>query len=294
MKPFVEKLTLAQCMSFYAKTHETPLFEVGWHRHPEIELIFFKKGSGTAHIGDNISEFNEGDIFIIGPNIAHTFQKNGMDENVSAVVIQFREDFWGDVFLTLPECRKLKVLFSKSQYGIKLVGQNIEQIVRKIEELENLDGVLRITGLIECLYLIECAKGLDTLSLLEPVKHDPGEKDRLDKVYKFTMDNYFEQITLEQVARIAAMSIPAFCNHFKKSTRKTYIEFLNEVRIENACNLLANTEKHINEIGFNSGFNTLAHFNKQFYKVRKMTPSAYRKKYNRIYMAEYSMQFQAS
>jgi len=291
MKPFVEKLTLAQCMSFYAKTHETPLFEVGWHRHPEIELIFFKKGSGTAFIGDHLGEFNEGDIFIIGPNIAHTFQKKNMNENVSAVVVQFREDFWGDVFLTLPECRKLKVLFSKSQYGIRLAGQNIEGIIRKIEELENLDGVLRITGLIECLYLIECSKGLDTLSLLEPAKLESCGKDRLDMVYKFTMDNYFEQITLEQVARIAAMSIPAFCNHFKKSTRKTYIEFLNEVRIENACNLLVNSEKHINEIGFNSGFNSLANFNKQFYKVRKMTPSAYRKKYNTKLMVEFSMQY---
>jgi AraC-like DNA-binding protein len=291
MKPFVEKLTLAQCMSFYAKTHETPLFDVGWHLHPEIELIFFKKGSGTAYIGDHIGEFTEGDIFIIGPNIAHTFQKKSKDENVSAVVIQFREDFWGDVFLTLPECRKLRVLFSKSQYGIKLAGQNIEQIVRKIEELENLDGVLRITGLIECLYLIECAKGLDVLSLLEAANPEAGAKDRLDMVYKFTIDNYFEQITLEQVARIAAMSIPAFCNHFKKSTRKTYIEFLNEVRIENACKLLVHSEKHINEIGFNSGFNTLANFNKQFYKVRKMTPSAYRKKYNTKFMLEYSMQY---
>jgi AraC-like DNA-binding protein/quercetin dioxygenase-like cupin family protein len=277
MKPFVEKLNLAEQHSFYAKTHSTPLFEVGWHRHRELEIIYFREGSGKAFIGNYIGDFCAGDIFFIGADLAHSFQKAVPDLFVSAVVIQFREDFWGDGFLHLPECRNLRELFSRALHGIKLQGNCKELLARHITALETLDDISRITRLIKCLQLIYQCTNAELLATCD-FKEPPGKHtDRIDRVYKFTLENYFEPITLEQVAEIAAMSIPAFCNYFKRSTRKTYIEFLNEVRIENACHLLMDSEKNIHEIGFTSGFNTLANFNKQFFRMKKMTPSQYRK-----------------
>lgn len=277
MKPFLEKLNLAERNSFYAKTHNTPLFEVGWHQHPELELIYFKEGNGNAFIGDYVGQFKEGDVYFLGTEVAHTFQKAKEDLFVSAVVIQFRSDFWGHNFLSLPECRGLKKLFEKALHGLKLAGYCRETLAQKIMDLENTDGIKRITQLIECLQLIEQCEEAEVLSTHELKEVNYCNKERIDKVYQFTLKNYFEPITLEQVANIAAMSIPAFCNYFKRCTKKTYIEFLNEVRIENACKLLIDTEKSIHDIGFNSGFNTLPNFNKQFHKVKKMTPSHYRK-----------------
>jgi AraC-like DNA-binding protein len=281
MKPFLEKLNLVQENSFYVKTHCTPLFEVGWHQHPELELIYFREGFGNAFIGDYVGDFTKNDVYFIGSDVAHTFQKANEDLYVNAVVIQFREDFWGYHFLNLPECKRLKKLFEKALHGLKIGGNCREQLILKIIEMEKKEGLQRVINLIECLQIIDECREVEVLSTLELKDISPTHKERIEKVYHFTLENYFEPITLERVAGIAAMSIPAFCAYFKRGTRKTYIEFLNEVRIENACRLLIESEKSIHDIGFNSGFNSLPNFNKQFYKVKKMTPSQYRKMFER-------------
>ena len=277
MKPFVEKLNLAERNSFYARTHSTPYFEVSWHQHIELELILFKEGFGSAFIGNNISDFKEGDIYFLGTNLPHTFKKANEKLFVSAVVIQFREDFWGENFITLPECKLLRELFQTSLYGLKILGKTKQLLYDMISDMESLSGVRRIIRLIECLQLIEENKEYEIVSTHEVKEFNCHKKERIDKIYKYTMEHFYEPITLEQIAGIAAMSVPAFCNYFKKSTKNTYIEFLNKVRIENACKLLIDTEKSINEICYNSGYNTLVNFNKQFHKVKQLTPSRYRK-----------------
>src|SRR5690606_30830354 len=107
--------------------------------------------------------------------------------------------------------------------------------------------------------------------------YNPRDKERIEKVFHYTIESFTKPVTLTEIAGLVNMSVPAFCNYFKKSTKKTYIDFLNEVRIGNACKLLTDTERTILDICFESGFNTLANFNKQFLKVKKMTPSKYRK-----------------
>jgi AraC-like DNA-binding protein len=73
------------------------------------------------------------------------------------------------------------------------------------------------------------------------------------------------------------MSIPAFCNYFKKRTKKTYVNFVNEVRIGNACKLLEAANKTIIDVCYESGFNSVANFNRQFLRIKGITPSAYKK-----------------
>ena len=277
MKPFIEKLNLAERNSFYVRTHSTPCFEVTWHQHVELELILFKKGFGTAFIGNYVGDFKEGDIFFLGADLPHTFQKAHKELFVSAVVIQFREDFWGNSFISLPECKPIKELFEISLHGLKISGRTKELLYEMIINLEMLSGLNRIIRLAECLQLIEEHKEYEIISTHELKEFNAHNKERIDRIYQYTIDHFYESITLEHVAGLVAMSVPAFCNYFKKSTKKTYIEFLNEVRIDNACKLLIDTEKRINDICYNSGFNTLVNFNKQFHKVKHMTPSHYRK-----------------
>jgi AraC-like DNA-binding protein len=277
MKPFIEKLNLVERNSFYVRTHSTPNFEVPWHQHPELEIILFKEGFGSAFVGNYVGEFNEGDIYFLGSDLPHTFQKANKELFVSAVVIQFLDDFWGSPFINLPECRKIKEILEVSLHGLKLRGNTKKILHEMITGLETLSGFHRIIRLQECLQLIAEREEYEIVSTHEVKEFNAHNKERIDKIYQYTIDHFFEAVTLETVAGIAAMSIPAFCNYFKKSTKKTYIEFLNEVRINNACKLLVDTENSINEICYNSGFNTLTNFNKQFHKVKKMTPSHYRK-----------------
>ena len=277
MKPFVEKLPLSQNTSFVARTYRTPQFEVSWHQHIEYELILFTEGAGRAFIGNYIGEFETGDIFFLGSNLPHTFQKAQNELITSAVVVQFTVHFWGNDFMELPECKSLKKLFETAAQGLKLKNGLAGRLNPLIRELEQLQGLSRIIRLCECLQQIAVPPDYETISTQEVKTFQARNRGRIDKIFQYTIENFTEPISLADVAGTAGMSIPAFCSYFKKSTKKTYIDFLNEIRIGHACKLLIDTQKSVLEICYESGFNTLANFNKQFLKMKKLTPSGYRK-----------------
>ncbi len=279
MKPLIEKLPLNSDASFVARTHTTPHFEVPWHQHEEVELILFKEGAGLSFVGNYVGEFEVGDIFFLSSNLPHTFQKSG-DIITSAVVIHFKENFWGNDFLNLAETQTITQLFNAGKQGLKITGQSKKLLSNLIQSLEKGKGLRRLINLMECLEILTAKKEYKALSTQEIKPLNSKNRDRIDRVFQFTMDNFKEPIQLLQVAEIASMSVPAFCNYFKKSTRKKYIDFLNEIRIGYACKLLQDTQSSIVDVCFASGFNTLAHFNKQFMRIRNLTPSKYRKAFN--------------
>ena len=279
MKPMIEKLPSNRNNSFLACTFRTPDFEVPWHQHEEYELILFKEGEGSSFIGNYVGDFKTDDIFFLGANLPHTFQKAGKNMITSAVVVQFKEDFWGKDFLGMPECHSIRRLFDKSIKGLKLAGNTKKKLSLMICRLETLTGLRRITCLCDCLQLIADSKEYETLSTHEVKSFTSKTQERIDKIFSYTIDHFQDPISLNTIADYAGMSVPAFCNYFRKSTKKTYIDFLNEIRISHACQLLIDTQKTILEICFESGFNTVANFNKQFLKLKKTTPSSFRKNF---------------
>lgn len=287
MKPLVEKLHLSQNTSFVARTYRTPQFEVPWHQHVEHELILFTEGEGTAFIGNYIGAFATDDIFFLGSNLPHTFQKANKELITSAVVVQFTADFWGSGFLDLPECAALKKLLDIAAQGLRIQPSAKANLIPLIKELEQLEGLSRIIRLCECLGYIASTHAFETVSTQDIKTFQARNKDRIDRIVQYTIDNFQEPVTLADVAGTAGMSIPAFCSYFKKSTKKTYIDFLNEIRIGHACKLLIDTQKNILDICYESGFNTLANFNKQFLKMKQTTPSAYRKHFRKQMTDDY-------
>ena len=277
MKPFIEKLPLAANTSFLAKTFTTPHFEVPWHQHIEYELILFTEGEGASYIGNYVGDFKPGDMFFLGSNLPHTFQKAEKKMVTSAIVVQFTEDFWGPDFMQMPETRGIQSLFDISMQGLKINGSCRQELIPLVKKLEKADGFERIILLCNCLLLLAQLRDYTALSTQEIKAFHPKNKERIDKILQYTIDYFQEPVTLEAVAKNVSMSVPAFCNYFKKCTKKTYIDFLNEVRVGYACKQLIDTQNNIASICYDSGFNTLANFNKQFLKVKALTPSGYRK-----------------
>lgn len=276
MKPLIQKLPLNEATSFVAKTFRTPHFEVGWHQHLEYELILFTEGSGMSFIGNYVGEFETGDIFFLGSNLPHTFQKSG-NQITSAIVVQFRDDFWGNQFLQMPESRHINQLLHASLHGLKVTGATKAVLAKHIIELENAIGFKRVLLLSACLYLLAENKEYVEVSTQEIKELTPKDKQCIDRVFQFTIDSFKEPVSLPEVAAVACMSVPAFCRYFKRSTKKTYTEFLNEVRIGYACNLLQDTQKTVLEICYESGYNSIANFHRQFFKIKSYTPLQYRK-----------------
>jgi AraC-like DNA-binding protein/quercetin dioxygenase-like cupin family protein len=280
MKTLIEKLPQEEGTSFVATTFRTPHFEVPWHQHLEYELILFIEGEGLSFIGNYGGEYGVGDVFFIGKNVPHTFQKRNSACITSALVVQFREDFWGDVFLQLPEARAIQKLFDVSVQGLQVQGKSRQLLKKSMLELEGSSGFQRIVSLCECLQLLASREEYIRLSTQPVAMINPRDQERIDKVFRFTLDAFRQRIRLADVAAIAGMSTPAFCTYFKKSTKKTYVDFLNEIRIGYACKLLMETDQSVVSICYESGYNTLANFNKQFLKVKNQTPSKYRKAFH--------------
>lgn len=283
VKPHIQKLPLNEQTSFVARTYRTPHFEVGWHQHIEHELILFTEGSGLGFIGNYVGEFDTGDIYLIGSNLPHTFQKTHPELVTSAIVVQFRADFWGEGFINLPEYKEIHRILTEAAYGMKLGAATKGLVSPLIQELEDARGFKRILLLGQALEMIALGNDLIPTSTQHTRHFNHKDKERIDQVFQFTIDNFKEHITLEQVAGIACMSVPAFCNYFKRSTQKTYVDFLNEVKIGYASTLLLETNKPIKEICYDSGYSTPVNFHKQFVAQKRLTPLQYRKNNQRIF-----------
>ena len=279
MKPLIQKLPVSEQTSFVARTYTTPLFETAWHQHDEYELILQLKGKGMCFIGNYIGDFTCGDIFLLGSNLPHEFKKEHEDMECSVMVIHFNEDFWGKDFWSKPESKEIKQLLDESMLAIKLNNSHEAALGASIQQLEMASGFERIALLCQCLLLISRDKNKETLSTLDTKKSSPFADDKINKIFEYTINHFKDPIALSTVASLVNMSVSAFCRYFKRNTKKTYVEFVNEMRVGHACHSLVNTNNTILQIGYECGFNTVANFNKQFLKVKGLQPSVYKKRF---------------
>lgn len=282
MKPLIQKLPLATESSFIARTYKTPDFEVPWHQHETYELILITSGNGLCFIGDYVGKFEKGDIFFLGKNLPHTFQKSTSDLTTSAIVVQFKENFLNSFFTELQESIAIISLFKKSFKGLRISSVCQKELVPLIEDLEIQKGFDRIITLLHCLNILSKYTNHKLLSSELVLMSNQKDTERIENIYSYSIANYENEISLHTIAGIAEMTIPAFCNYFKKRTKKTYVSFLNEIRIGAACQKLITTHKNVSEICFESGFNTITNFNSQFLKIKAVTPLLYRKSYQKI------------
>lgn len=277
MQTLVQKIHLEHFESFSCKHFETPYFETNWHKHEEHELILITTGNGNALIGDYIGEYAVGDIFFIASNLPHWFRKHNTKAFGSALVIQFNQSLFGESFLKIPENKQIFQLLKKED-ALKLKCKLNKEVASNMQQLLESTAFDKMILLMQILMKIGSSNNHTKLTqnFIDPkAQVNPA----IEKIIDFSFNHYLEPITLQQVANLADMSIPTFCRFFKKNLKKTYFDFLQDLRIAHACKLLTNTSKPILQICYESGYNSWAHFSKQFKKLKKMTPKIYRKEF---------------
>lgn len=279
MKTLIQKVHVEEYHSFACRTYRTPNFETAWHKHPEYELILITEGTGTALIGNYIGEYKSGDIFFLDSNLPHWFRKSKPKMTGSAIVIQFLRNFWGSDFLQMPEVKNVRGLLDRSGDGIQLQHMLLQQITTLIRSLENASGIERIFLLMECLQKIGTSKQYKIITTAFETSSDSKENSTIEKIIDYSFKHFLEPVSLKEVAEISGLSIPSFCRFFKRNIKKSYFDFLKELRIGHACKLLRETNNSILDICYASGYNSWAHFSKQFRKVTNMTPSQFRKQH---------------
>jgi len=248
------------------------------HSHEDIQISVFEKGSGTYIIGNDLGVFSAGDVFIIGAQIPHVFKINGNDKNtVKMRSVFFTQTTFGAEFFDLPEMISLKKLFFNQELAYKVTGKGTD-FLKMLTDLNQSDAYEKIIIFLKLLKRLSDVplKTLSTTNVSKKISESSGK--RMDAVYQYIFKNFKSTIKLENVAAIAAMSKPAFCRYFKQQTNKTFVQFLNALRIGEACILLQNKDCVIQSVCYACGFNNLANFNRTFKAIKGLSPSEYRKK----------------
>ncbi len=278
-KPTLEKIDPGFGSSLLVKKHTEFLktHKASWHFHPELELVYVNKGQGKRHIGNHLSYFNNSQLLLIGPNLPHNGFTDRLTTNGFETLIQFKEDFLGIHFFEIPEMKGVQELFERSKKGILFGVKTKEKIGNKIEKLVEKEGFKKIILFLEILHTL--AKSEDyTLLNADGYAFETELQDssKLDAIYKHINENFKEHISLDEIASIATMTVPAFCRYFKKATGKTFTKLVNEYRVVHATKLLSESQTSITEISYECGFNNFSHFNKLFKEITGKSASKYR------------------
>lgn len=273
--------------SMHVQEDVMPHFYEHLHRHNEIQIIWIKKGEGTLIAGNNMLTFQPDDIFILGANQPHVFKSDApyfeKDSGLSihSLNIFFDPKGFLTTLLQFPEMSSIKKFIDTSVHGMKAPGRYSEQLKNYISKVnENTHGY-RLSAFIELLQYMANLKDwkyLSTKSFEYPITDYEGL--RMNDIYQYTMANFSENITLEEISAVIYLTPQSFCRYFKKHTLKTYTNFLNEVRINEACKkFMANDFTSISAIAYQSGFNNVVTFNRVFKGIIGTSPRAYIKEY---------------
>jgi AraC-like DNA-binding protein len=260
--------------------YNKPLVNI-WHYHEQLELVCIIESSGTRFIGDNIQKYEAGDIILIGKNLPHMWQEESPVDSTSSsdvVAIHLGSSFTKSDLLSLPEYSNIKRLLDLSAQGIAF--HNAHYLLDKIGRLEKLEGFQQFILVTEILNDLGSSKDFKLLTSQGFVeKLNDQKKGRLQLVHDYVMNNFRKEIGLVSAANVANMNPSSFSRYFKQAYGNTFSEYVNEIRVGYACKLLLEDDISVTQTCFQSGFNNISNFNKQFKKLRNLSPKEYRNRF---------------
>jgi AraC-like DNA-binding protein len=274
MKPVYEKVDHNINSSFKVFEHKNFEDYRSYHYHPEFEIVLITQGEGKRFVGDHIGFFKQNDLVLVGENLPHCWIH---EEKIDAVVIQFSKEIFLDRTIKMPEFTKITRLLQQAESGVhfKDISKNL---TRKLKEVVMLEGFERLVCFLQILHELASSSDMEVLSSFN-FKNHQLHKRRIDKVLNYIYENLNHEIDIKVAADILNMNVSAFCHYFKKTTNRTFSEFVNHLRIGYASKLLIETDKNISEIAFESGYNSLSNFNKRFKQIKGEAPKSFKRKY---------------
>jgi len=204
MKAMYKPVPKENCRLFRVEKQESNTeFHYPWHYHPEFELTLIQKKSGIRYVGNNIENYFDHDLVLLGSNLPHTWINfEGQEEFPKAVVIFFDQEFI--TWLNNDQFPGLVQLFKRSNFGIKFSKELALEVESKLLNLFELDNFEQCIVLMQVLKLLATTEDFRLLSQhgfsFDP---NPTKSERINAVYQFVSDNYTKKISLEDVAGYA-------------------------------------------------------------------------------------------
>ena len=282
MKAFLEDIPSKKGKaSFYSTKITVQSFEFKWHYHPEYELTYIVSGSGYRIVGNSHEHFASGDLVLLGSNLPHTWWgKNEDGSRSEAIVIQFSNEFI-EPFLRLNEGHAIKALLESAAKGLRFESDDA-----LVDKLVSLGQTKEMDSILSLLSILQNLTEKSGSNLCPDAYHNVISKKfetRINKVCTYIQNHYSERISLQQVSELVFMTESNFCKFFKKATSTTFSDYVNDLRINEACHLLIYSEDNISKIAQDCGFESLSYFNRVFLKKKRIKPSLFRKNASAIH-----------
>lgn len=288
-KTVIQKSRIPESNLFFIRELNDRHFDATWHAHSEYQLFLVVEGTGTKFIGNTVKPFDKGDMTFLGPDTPHLWRSDEVyfdphsKKTSRGLVIYFNGNAFSQ-FLEKEEFAQLTLLLEKVRRGMEIYGKTAHRTAELMHELLHLHGMERVIHLFKIFHTLTNTKEFRLLhDEVVSFRLKDVETNRINLVYNYAAKRFRHKITLEEVATLLNMTPTSFSRYFTMKTSKSFSYFLTELRIRNACRLLSTDEaKNIAQICYESGFNTLSNFNKQFRTFVGMTPTEYRQKFSML------------
>lgn len=263
---------------FIVLNHPSAKFDYPVHHHSDYEINLVMDSHGTRIVGDSEERFSTLDLVMIGPHIPHAWQGEVVQGN-HVITIQFSDKVLHFPMLEKRLFQPIKELLYDSQHGLCFPEATILDIRSRLLNLTSQRGFQTVIEFLQILHLLSVSAKrklmehvYDTQSIVRISK-----SRRIAKVCDYIDKNFEQPIHLRDVAASVNMSESAFSHFFKRKTRISFIDYLINLRIGKACQMLSETSHSVAEISFRCGFNNLSNFIRIFKKKKGTTPSEYRR-----------------
>ncbi|MBK1878710.1 helix-turn-helix domain-containing protein [Pelagicoccus mobilis] len=278
MKVFFEDVRYRSNHSFICASNTADHLNCPYHWHPEYEITLVVSGRGHRVIGDHMRNFEPGDLVLLGPNLPHLYQGWRIsNEHSHTLYIQFSPEKLP--LFELPECRNISELLKRADRGLLFSAKRGVTIQSQMEAILETEGPKRLLLFVELLDTLANAKNAEPLaSIGYQSSLNATKTERLKRVLDYIEDNYSSPIEMNEVAELACLHPQSFSRFFRREMRKTFQNYLIELRLSHATRKLLDSDKAITEVAFEAGFSNLSNFNRLFKKHFGETPSAYQKR----------------
>lgn len=282
MKPTYEKLTQFPDEGFALKEIRGAECSCPWHFHSEYELILTLEHRGYRIVGDNVASLERGDLVLLGPNLPHVYQHDdpiaGSQLRAHSILIQFEERYWTGL-LQLPALAGVRALLQRAALGLHVTGRTRDTVAAMMTKMLSRHGLDRINAFLTILDTLARSRSCRPIASPGFVPAlNPSDEQRVNRIWQYINEHLHGALSVAEVARLVHMSEGTLSRFFHAHLGKTFPRLVNELRIGRACRLLAETEMNVTEIAMACGYHNLSNFNRQFLRLKRASPRAFRQR----------------
>ncbi len=279
MKAELEKVVDERGWMIKAHRNTTDAIRGIYHFHPEIEVTAIVKGAGRRMVGDHMASFSSGDVLLLGSNLPHRYMgrpTSGADF-AETIVIQFPPEFFGEAVLRSREGETLRRLLERARRGLWLKrAANCKRAISEMRKAVEAKGLERLVALLNVLRVFTESSATALTSVRYTPLLDTEYSSRISRAFEFVERRFCDRVTQAETAAHVRLSPSAFSRMFSRATGLTFTEYMTKLRLSEASRQLIETDATVAEIALRCGFANQSNFNRQFLRLKQVTPREYR------------------